>query len=60
MTEHASLAAALVAALADLTVIEKGHTANAGSYSYDYADLGDLVKASRPVRTSTMSSGLSR
>ncbi len=43
------LAAALVAALADLTVVEKAHTANAGSYSYDYASLDDLVKLTRPA-----------
>lgn len=44
-----SLAAALVAALADLTVIEKGNTANAGSYSYKYADIADVVRLTRPV-----------
>lgn len=49
MADLPSLAAALVAALADLTVVEKGRTANAGSYSYDYADLGDIVKLTRPV-----------
>lgn len=49
MTEHATLSEALVAAVAELTVIAKGRTANAGSYSYDYADLGDLVKQTRPV-----------
>lgn len=47
MTDHATLAEALVAALADLTVVEKGHTANAGSYSYTYADLADVVKLTR-------------
>ena len=47
MADHDTLAAALVAALKDLTVIEKAHTANAGSYSYDYADLGDTVKVTR-------------
>lgn len=46
---HESLASALVHALSELTVIEKGRTANAGSYSYDYADLGDIVKHTRPV-----------
>lgn len=46
---HASLAAALVAALADLTVVGANRTADAGSYSYDYADLGDIVKLTRPV-----------
>lgn len=49
-----SLAAALIAALADLMVIVAGRTAKVemkagGSYSYDYADLGDLVKMTRPV-----------
>jgi hypothetical protein len=44
-----SLAPALVAALADLTIVVAGRTANAGSYSYDYADLADVVKLTRPV-----------
>lgn len=49
-----TLAEALVAALADLTVVEKGRTAKidmkgGGSYSYDFADLGDVVKKTRPV-----------
>jgi hypothetical protein len=44
---EAALAEALVAALTDLTVIHKGRTANAGSYSYDYADLADTVEATR-------------
>jgi hypothetical protein len=48
MTEHDTIAAALVAALAELTVIEKGHTADAGKYTYSYADLGDLVSVTRP------------
>ena len=47
-----SLAAALVAALADLTVVGKGHTADAGSYKYDYADLADVVRFTRPVLAS--------
>jgi hypothetical protein len=48
MTEHSTLAEALVAALADLTVVEKARKANAGSYSYDYADIADVVKLTRP------------
>jgi hypothetical protein len=48
MTEHGSLAEALVAALADLTVVEADHEADAGSYSYRYADLADVVKRTRP------------
>jgi hypothetical protein len=52
--QHDSLAAALVAALADLTVIDAGRTAkiktNRGDdYSYKYADIGDAVKLTRPV-----------
>lgn len=42
------LAEALVKALGDLTVVEKGRKANAGSYSYDYADIADVVKVTRP------------
>ena len=56
MTEdgHPNLASALVAALADLTVIEKGNTAkiptkDGGSFSYSYADIADVVKRTRPV-----------
>ena len=36
---HATLAAALVAALGEMPTIPKTRTADAGSYSYDYADL---------------------
>lgn len=49
MTEHPNIEAALIAALTDLTVVEKGRTANTGSYSYDYADIADVVKRTRPV-----------
>lgn len=50
MTEPAStLAASLVAALTELTSIEKGRTADAGKYQYSYADIGDLIAATRPV-----------
>lgn len=49
-----SLAAALVAALAELTVIERGRkakieTKGGGSYSYAYADIGDVVAETRPI-----------
>jgi hypothetical protein len=49
-----SLATALVAALAELTVIERGRkakieTKGGGSYSYAYADIGDVVAETRPV-----------
>lgn len=49
MSDHASLAPALVAALADLCVVDKGRTVNTGTYSYSYAELGDVVKLTRPV-----------
>lgn len=54
MSEHSGLAAALVAALADLTVVEKGRTVDiktkaGGRINYDYADIADVVKLTRPV-----------
>lgn len=52
--KHPSLASALVAALADLTVVEKGRTAkiptkDGKSYSYEFADIADVVKLTRPA-----------
>lgn len=47
MADQPNLAAALVAALTDLCVVEKSRTANAGSYSYDYADLAAVVGVTR-------------
>jgi hypothetical protein len=49
---HDTLAAALVHALADLTVVEKGRTVtvrtkDGNSYSYTYAELSDVVKVTR-------------
>lgn len=54
MNEHPNLAAALVAACAELTVVETTRTAkiptkNGGEYSYKFADIADVVKMSRPV-----------
>jgi hypothetical protein len=54
LSGHESLAAALVAALADLTVVETGRTAEiptktGGKYSYKYADIADVVRLTRPV-----------
>lgn len=46
---HDTLPVALVAALADLTTVDAGRTADAGSYSYKYADLGDIVRRTRPI-----------
>jgi hypothetical protein len=47
--DHETLAAALVAALEDLTVVVASQTADAGSYSYRYADMAGVVKLTRPV-----------
>jgi hypothetical protein len=52
MPEHENLASALVAALADLTVVEKDQTAKVkmkegGTYTYSYTDLGSIVKRTR-------------
>jgi hypothetical protein len=49
MIDHPNLAAALVAALADLTVVTKRRTADTGKYSYGYADIGDVVEDTRPT-----------
>lgn len=54
MTEHPNIASALVAALSDLTVVEKGRsvdmTLKSGKHlKYDYADLADVVKITRPL-----------
>lgn len=54
MTEHDTLAAALVAALAELTVIEKGrtvdYTTKAGDrVNYTFSDIADVVKLTRPL-----------
>ena len=52
-----SLAAALVAALAELTVLDRTRTASiptksGGSFTYNYADISDVVAATRPVLAS--------
>ena len=52
--ETADLAAALAAAQAELPVVPKRHVArvptrSGGEYAYKYADLEDVVSASRPV-----------
>lgn len=44
-----ALAEALVAALTDLTNVDKNRTAKAGSYSYNYADIADVINTTRPV-----------
>lgn len=43
------IAAAFVAAQAEMPEVTKGRTANVGTYSYTYADLGDVLNAVRPT-----------
>ncbi len=43
------IAEALAAAQAAYPPIEKKHTANAGTYTYKYADIADVLAAVRPV-----------
>lgn len=47
--EHASLTAALAAAQGEFPTIEKAKTADAGTYTYSYADIADVLAAVRPV-----------
>ena len=52
MSDQPNLNASLVAALADLAVVEKDQTASVkmktgGTYSYSYTDLGSIVKRTR-------------
>lgn len=49
MSEHDTLAAALVAALAELTNVAKKHTADTGKYGYSFASIADLIADTRPV-----------
>lgn len=48
-TDHPTLTEALLAAINDLGVIGKTRTADAGSYSYDYADLAAVVSEAKSV-----------
>lgn len=49
MTTHETLAAALAAFQTEIPRIEKGKTANAGKYAYDYADLSDVTAVVLPL-----------
>jgi ERF superfamily len=49
MTEYKALRPALAAALAELSNVPRSRTANAGTYSYSFADLGDVFDVVRPV-----------
>jgi len=44
-----ALAPALVAALAELTVVAQDRSADAGTFSYKYANVADVVRLTRPV-----------
>ena len=44
-----AMASDLVAAWAELSNVHRSKTANAGTYSYAYADLGDLLDVARPI-----------
>ena len=44
-----AMAKDLVAAWAELSNVHRSKTANAGTYSYAYADLGDLLDVARPI-----------
>lgn len=50
-TEQNELYAALVKAQAEFPVVGKMRTANAGKFSYDYADLADVLKSIVPILT---------
>lgn len=47
--ESDELVAAWVAALGELEDVTRGRTANAGTYTYRYADLGDVLTTARGV-----------
>jgi hypothetical protein len=46
---HAHIEQALAAAQGEYPEIAKGRTAEAGKFSYDYADISDILTAMRPV-----------
>ena len=46
---HQLIAAPWVAALGELEEIRRSRTANAGTYSYSYAELGDVLSHARGV-----------
>ena len=48
-TDFELVAAAFVAALGELKDVSRARTANAGTYQYRYADLGDALAEARPV-----------
>jgi hypothetical protein len=47
-----ALAAAIVKAVGQMSEVVKSRTANAGAYSYSYADLGDALGMARPILAS--------
>ena len=48
-TPEAAFAEALAAFQAEMPTVRKNQRANAGNYSYDYADLTDITEAAAPV-----------
>lgn len=51
MSDHKTLAAALVAFQAEMPTVAKTKTANVGQYRYTYADLADVMEAAAPILT---------
>lgn len=49
MSETPNLAAALAKFQAEMPTVAKGKTANAGTYSYKYADLADVTAVAMPL-----------
>ena len=49
LTIPESMASDLVTAWAELSNVHRSKTADAGTYSYAYADLGDLLEVARPI-----------
>lgn len=49
MSDHKSLAEALAAFQGEAPKLHKGETAQAGSYSYKYVDLADIVAVIQPL-----------
>lgn len=47
--KHDSFDAAMAAFQAEIPVVEKGKSADAGKYKYDYADLSDVTAAALPL-----------
>lgn len=51
-SEHPTIVAAMIAASVELDLVPKDRQAKAGSFSYSYANLGDVLKHVRPILAS--------